>query len=144
MHAYLDFERPIAELEAKIDELSKLSESAGGTYTLTRRNGVAWKFDSSGELISVTDRNGNAVTLGYADGIAKKHEAIAAGELPFLRGTYYLWLVRAATFRERGKYGRSNAGTSSVRRDRFVLPTSIQRRRPSSSRSRLKTTREFQ
>src|ERR1700761_378407 len=27
---YLDFERPIAELEAKIDELSKLSEVAGG------------------------------------------------------------------------------------------------------------------
>jgi acetyl-CoA carboxylase carboxyl transferase subunit alpha len=27
---YLDFERPIAELEAKIDELSKLSEAAGG------------------------------------------------------------------------------------------------------------------
>ena len=26
---YLDFERPIAELEAKIEELSKLSESAG-------------------------------------------------------------------------------------------------------------------
>ena len=26
---YLDFERPIAELEAKIDELSKLSEAAG-------------------------------------------------------------------------------------------------------------------
>ena len=26
---YLDFERPIAELEAKIEELSKLSETAG-------------------------------------------------------------------------------------------------------------------
>ena len=27
---YLDFERPIAELEAKIEELSKLSDQAGG------------------------------------------------------------------------------------------------------------------
>lgn len=29
VHHYLDFERPIAELEGKIEELSKLSESAG-------------------------------------------------------------------------------------------------------------------
>ena len=28
-HQYLDFERPIAELEAKIEEISKLSQSAG-------------------------------------------------------------------------------------------------------------------
>ncbi|HEY2179921.1 MAG TPA: acetyl-CoA carboxylase carboxyl transferase subunit alpha, partial [Caulobacteraceae bacterium] len=27
---YLEFERPIADLEAKIDELSKLSETSGG------------------------------------------------------------------------------------------------------------------
>ena len=30
---YLDFEKPIAELEAKIEELSLLSESAGSFET---------------------------------------------------------------------------------------------------------------
>ena len=29
-------------------------------------------------------------------GLAAKHDALASGELPFLRGTYYLWLVRVA------------------------------------------------
>ena len=29
-------------------------------------------------------------------GLEKKHEVLASGGLPFLRGTYYLWLVRVA------------------------------------------------
>jgi hypothetical protein len=29
-------------------------------------------------------------------GLVEKHRALAEGELPFLRGTYYLWLVRVA------------------------------------------------
>ena len=34
---YLEFERPIAELEAKIEELSKLSETAGpGAFDLAQ------------------------------------------------------------------------------------------------------------
>jgi RHS repeat-associated protein len=42
--------------------------AVGGGYELLRRDQVRLAFDSSGRLVSQTDRNGNAVTLGYTAG----------------------------------------------------------------------------
>lgn len=47
---------------------SRLTATASG-YELTRRDAASYSFDSSGTLISITDRNGNEVALAYnADG----------------------------------------------------------------------------
>lgn len=40
--------------------------AAGGGYTLTRRSHDVWQFDAAGRLTSVTDRNGNVLSLSYA------------------------------------------------------------------------------
>jgi len=39
------------------------------TYTLTRKHGTMYNFDSSGRLTSIVDRNNNQVSLSYADGL---------------------------------------------------------------------------
>lgn len=41
---------------------------SGGVYSLTRRNGVVWAFNSSGQLTSITDRNGNQISFSYTSG----------------------------------------------------------------------------
>lgn len=40
----------------------QLSKEAGG-YTLRRKDGLTWKFDLQGRLISVADRNGNVTVI---------------------------------------------------------------------------------
>jgi RHS repeat-associated protein len=44
-----------------------LSTVTGG-YQLVRRDQVVYRFDSSGKLLSIRDRNGQGVTLAYASG----------------------------------------------------------------------------
>lgn len=42
--------------------------SVGGAWTYQRWNGHTYQFNSSGQLTSVRDRNGNTTTLGYTNG----------------------------------------------------------------------------
>jgi RHS repeat-associated protein len=47
-----------------------LAAGSGGVgYALTRHDQSVWRFDGSGRLTSVTDRNGNALTLTYAGSV---------------------------------------------------------------------------
>ncbi|GAB4373303.1 MAG: hypothetical protein Kow00128_22770 [Deltaproteobacteria bacterium] len=39
------------------------------TYRMTRKEGTAYDFDASGRLTRITDRNGNALTLGYSGAV---------------------------------------------------------------------------
>ena len=43
-----------------------LSQLGGGTYELTRRDQIRYRFDASGLLTAMVDRNGNELTLGYS------------------------------------------------------------------------------
>ena len=43
----------------------QLSQGAGGTLTLSLKDGSVQQFNSAGKLISVADRNGNQTTLSY-------------------------------------------------------------------------------
>jgi RHS repeat-associated protein len=45
-----------------------LVQNTGGTYTLTRRDQATFDFDSSGELTSMSDRNGQGLTFAYTSG----------------------------------------------------------------------------
>jgi RHS repeat-associated protein len=42
-----------------------LSENADGSFVLREKNGIIETFASNGSLISITDRNGNALSLAY-------------------------------------------------------------------------------
>ena len=42
-----------------------LANSGDGTFTLTRRDGTDYAFDTSGRLASITDKNANVVALTY-------------------------------------------------------------------------------
>lgn len=43
-------------------------EAVGGGYRLTRHDQLRYEFDSAGRLLSVRDRNGQGLTLGYTSG----------------------------------------------------------------------------
>lgn len=45
-----------------------LAKNPDGSFVLTRKNGVAWRFSSTGRLESITDLNGNELTLTYTAG----------------------------------------------------------------------------
>eukprot|EP01030_Chromulinospumella_sphaerica_P021823 gene21823-21778_t len=45
VHHYLEFERPIAELEGKIEELSKLSDAAGASSFETEVESLRARLD---------------------------------------------------------------------------------------------------
>jgi RHS repeat-associated protein len=51
---------------------STLVENVGGTYTLTSQHGIELNFDSSGNLTSREDRNGNSVDYTYTSGLLTK------------------------------------------------------------------------
>ncbi|EIJ36560.1 DUF6531 domain-containing protein [Thiothrix nivea] len=40
----------------------------GGVYTLRKKNRMAYQFDVTGNLVSITDKNGNSQTLTYTSG----------------------------------------------------------------------------
>ena len=42
-----------------------LTKNGDGSYTLLTKDQVTLAFDSSGRLVSLTDRNGNQTTLAY-------------------------------------------------------------------------------
>ena len=46
-------------------EYSVLVKNADGTYTLTKKHGTKYNFDSNGKLTSIADRNNNTQTLSY-------------------------------------------------------------------------------
>lgn len=47
---------------------STLTQNSGGSWTYSRWNGESFTFNSSGQLTSETDRNGNTTSLSYASG----------------------------------------------------------------------------
>lgn len=50
-------------------ELATLNRnSLDNTFVLTKRDGTAYSFNSEGKLLSITDRNGNAMQFAYTDG----------------------------------------------------------------------------
>lgn len=48
---------------------SVIIKNPDGTFTLTRKYGTQYNFDSSGKLISIVDRNNNKIILSYTDGL---------------------------------------------------------------------------
>ena len=52
--------------EAKGGDTSQIVKNTNGTYTRTQKNGVVHNFNSSGNLTSIVDRNGNTTTLTYS------------------------------------------------------------------------------
>jgi RHS repeat-associated protein len=47
---------------------STLTQNGDGTYTLTRVNGTSYHFNSSGQPLTETDRNGEGLTFNYTGG----------------------------------------------------------------------------
>jgi RHS repeat-associated protein len=47
---------------------SRLTADTSGTFGLTTKSHVKYLFGSNGKLLSITDRNGNAITLTYGNG----------------------------------------------------------------------------
>lgn len=47
------------------DFYGQITKNANGTYTVVFKNGIVHQFNSSGKLVSQTDRNGNQTTLTY-------------------------------------------------------------------------------
>lgn len=45
-----------------------LVKNADGTFTLTKREGTAYRFGTDGKIVTITDRNGNAVSFTYSGG----------------------------------------------------------------------------
>ena len=66
---YLEFERPIADLEAKIEELSKLSETAG-SGELTGSASIRTTAATVGELRAELMRQSPAAAAALAEGRA--------------------------------------------------------------------------
>jgi RHS repeat-associated protein len=52
----------------------KITQNPDGTYTLTERQGTAYKFDQNGRLTEIRDRNNNALHFSYD----------SAGKLPII------------------------------------------------------------
>ncbi len=46
---------------------SKLTGSSGAGWTLKRKGGKAYTFNSKGELVNITDRNGNQLVFSYVN-----------------------------------------------------------------------------
>jgi len=53
---------------APVGSGSALAADGSGGYELTRRDQVEYSFDASGQLTSLADRNGNALTFAYTAG----------------------------------------------------------------------------
>lgn len=47
---------------------SQLTAAADGTYALRTKSQTVYRFDASGRLVSITDRNANAILLEYGGG----------------------------------------------------------------------------
>ena len=43
-----------------------LVENQSGTYTLFKKHGTKWKFNSDGNISAITDRNYNSITFSYS------------------------------------------------------------------------------
>ena len=59
---------PSDTLEAESGAREKLARNDDGTYTLTAVDQVKELYDSTGNLISLTDLNGNTISLSYQNG----------------------------------------------------------------------------
>jgi len=57
-----------------------------GAVTLTDRFGEAKQFAADGRLTSITDRNGNRLTMEYAGGVISRAVAASGRALTFVRG----------------------------------------------------------
>jgi RHS repeat-associated protein len=59
--------RPSGEFTAQepLDSRGQIVNNVDGTYTLTFKDGRVHQFNSSGKLLSITDRNNNTITLSY-------------------------------------------------------------------------------
>ena len=47
----------------------QIVQNVDNTYTLTLKDGEVHQFDAAGKLVSLTDRNNNAITLSYTNGV---------------------------------------------------------------------------
>ncbi|MBI2413956.1 MAG: RHS repeat protein [Deltaproteobacteria bacterium] len=54
--------------EARTPEYSTIVKNGNGTYTRTTKGGTVYNFNSSGQLTSIIDRNGNTTALAYTNG----------------------------------------------------------------------------
>ncbi|MCF6207170.1 MAG: DUF6531 domain-containing protein, partial [Sulfurovum sp.] len=50
-------------------DYSTLSKKVDGTFVLTFRDGLAYNFNNSGQISSIIDRNNNALTFTYLNGL---------------------------------------------------------------------------
>ncbi|MCB2184463.1 MAG: RHS domain-containing protein, partial [Desulfobulbaceae bacterium] len=57
-----------ASLEAESGAREQLLDNGDGTYTLVRVNGTEETYNSSGQLVSISDRNNNTLALSYQAG----------------------------------------------------------------------------
>jgi hypothetical protein len=72
--AYIDLDRTIHYFAQNADGtyasppglyLMLVRDSATGTYSVTEKNGLVYKYAADGKITSITDKNGNAITFTY-------------------------------------------------------------------------------
>jgi len=79
--------QPDGSYQARLGIHDTLTKTASG-YTVRRKDGLTWTFDTLGRLIAVTDRNGNAITLTRdAQGRVTKATDPTSRQLTFTYGT---------------------------------------------------------
>jgi RHS repeat-associated protein len=66
--AQVDFSESGGVWSALPRVIASLAENGDGTWTFTRRDREIFTFNSTGQLIEITDLNGEATTLSYASG----------------------------------------------------------------------------
>jgi RHS repeat-associated protein len=69
--------------ESSSGEHSIIIKNNDITYTLTEKTGIKYDFDSNGKLISITDRNGNTLTLTYTEDNLTKITDSSGREITF-------------------------------------------------------------
>ncbi|WP_243375334.1 RHS repeat-associated core domain-containing protein [Geotalea sp. SG265] len=71
-------------------DYAALVRNSDGTSTLTQKDGTKYNFASSGSINSIVDRNGNAVTFAYINGILSSVTDPAGGRAQFTYAANHL------------------------------------------------------
>ncbi|MCX6879910.1 MAG: hypothetical protein NTW21_39815 [Verrucomicrobia bacterium] len=53
----------------EVGDYATLAASAGGGFALTEQEGLVWRFDGSGQLVTIAEPNGNQITLSHTGGL---------------------------------------------------------------------------
>lgn len=64
-------------------DYSTLVNNADGTFTLTKKDGIAYRFSARGKIAVIADRNGNTLNFTYADGLLATVTDVAGRAVTF-------------------------------------------------------------